>query len=168
MNQYISTANLILILHVLIQAALIVRVLLRPHREPASRIAWIVVIVSLPVLGILTYILLGETNIGRHRVERLRQIIFRLSEVTVKRLLRDVLGNGSYEIRCSKYLKVFPAPLASSLKASCLPTTLRHFFATHLRCAVTPRDRRFALMFPKGLVAALIFGATGAGLQVQH
>ena len=35
-------------LHVLVELALIVRVLLRPHRDPASRIAWIVVIVTLP------------------------------------------------------------------------------------------------------------------------
>ena len=53
-------------LHILIQLALSVRVLLRPHREPASRIAWIVVIVAMPVMGIVAYILLGEVNIGRH------------------------------------------------------------------------------------------------------
>ncbi len=40
------------ILHLLIQIALLVRVFLRPHREPASRIAWIVVILGVPVLGI--------------------------------------------------------------------------------------------------------------------
>jgi cardiolipin synthase len=57
-------------LHVLVQIALIVRVLLRPHREPASRIAWIVVIIAVPVVGILAYILLGETNIGRRRMWR--------------------------------------------------------------------------------------------------
>jgi hypothetical protein len=45
-----------------------------------------------------------------------------------------------------------------------LPITSRYFFATHLRCAVTPRDRRFALMLPIGLVAALILCATAAGL----
>jgi cardiolipin synthase len=67
--------SLILALNVVIHAAFIVRVLLRPHREPASRIAWIVVILSLPVLGIVFYILLGETNLGRRRVERMRQII---------------------------------------------------------------------------------------------
>ena len=48
-----------------------------------------------------------------------------------------------------------------------LPNTSRCSFATHLRCAVTPRDRRFALMFPKSLVAALIFRATAARLQVH-
>jgi len=51
---------------------------LRPHREPASRIAWVVVVVAVPLLGILAYLLFGETNIGRRRVERLRESISRL------------------------------------------------------------------------------------------
>lgn len=67
-----------LISHVLVVLAVIVRVLLRPHREPASRIAWIVVIISLPVAGVLAYLLLGETNIGRRRVARMRKVISRL------------------------------------------------------------------------------------------
>jgi len=49
-------------------------VLLRPYREPASRIAWIVVITVLPGLGIAAYILFGEVNIGRRRVARLRDV----------------------------------------------------------------------------------------------
>jgi cardiolipin synthase len=75
-SQY--TTAMFVTLHVLIQIALIVRVLLRPHREPASRIAWIVVITALPVIGILAYILLGETGIGRRRVERRREVHARL------------------------------------------------------------------------------------------
>ena len=74
MSEGAFTASMFLTLHVLIQIALIMRVLLRPHREPASRIAWIVVIIILPALGILAYILFGETNIGRRRVERMRRI----------------------------------------------------------------------------------------------
>lgn len=58
------------IAHLAMQIALVFRVLLRRHREPAARIAWIVVILSLPVLGIMAYLLLGETNVGRRRVER--------------------------------------------------------------------------------------------------
>ena len=42
-------------LHVLIQIGLVIRVLLRPHREPASRIAWVVVILVVPALGIIAY-----------------------------------------------------------------------------------------------------------------
>jgi len=61
--------------HVLIEAALIIRVLTRPHRQPASRIAWIVVIAALPVIGIVAYLLFGETNIGRRRTAKLRAVI---------------------------------------------------------------------------------------------
>lgn len=56
--------------YVLIQVGLITRVLLRPNREPASRLAWIVVILAVPVLGILAYAFLGETRIGRRRLTR--------------------------------------------------------------------------------------------------
>jgi cardiolipin synthase len=70
------------ILHTSIQIALIIRVLLRPHREPASRIAWIVVIIAVPVLGLLAYTLLGETSIGRRRIERRREVLSRLPDVT--------------------------------------------------------------------------------------
>ncbi len=68
-------------LHVFAQIVLIMRVLLRPHREPASRIAWVVVLMVFPVIGILAYLLLGETNIGRHRVEKMRSILGRLQDV---------------------------------------------------------------------------------------
>src|SRR5437762_11658954 len=57
----------------LIHLGVIARVILRPHRQPASRVAWIVVMIVLPVIGILTYILLGETSIGCRRVSRLRK-----------------------------------------------------------------------------------------------
>jgi len=70
---YVAAVGLALI--VLIQLALIVRVVLRPHRQPASRIAWIVVITALPVAGILAYLLFGEVNIGRRRMARRRRVI---------------------------------------------------------------------------------------------
>ena len=53
------------VLYLLVQVAFIVRVLLRPHRAPASRVAWIVVIAVFPVLGMIAYLMLGETNVGR-------------------------------------------------------------------------------------------------------
>lgn len=57
----------LLLLHLTLQFGLILRALLRPHREPASRIAWVVVILIFPVAGILAYLLLGEVSIGRRR-----------------------------------------------------------------------------------------------------
>jgi cardiolipin synthase len=71
---------MLIALHVLIQAGLIVRALLRPNRDPASRVAWVAVILSLPILGILAYLLLGETRIGRDRTERLAATLARLPD----------------------------------------------------------------------------------------
>ncbi|MFT3988458.1 cardiolipin synthase [Aestuariivirga sp.] len=55
------------ILYTLVHVGFLVRAILRPHREPASRIAWVLVIMALPVVGIIAYLLLGETDIGRSR-----------------------------------------------------------------------------------------------------
>jgi hypothetical protein len=66
---------LTILAHLAIQVALILRALLRPHREPAARIAWIVVILALPFVGIIAYVLLGETNLGRTRVARLNRVM---------------------------------------------------------------------------------------------
>ncbi len=73
---------MLIAIHILIQAALIVRVLLRPHRDPAARIAWIVVIVAVPVIGIIGYLLLGETSIGRERAARERLVLAGLPELS--------------------------------------------------------------------------------------
>ena len=55
---------------VLLHVAFMLRAILRPHRDPESRIAWVVAIAVIPVAGIMAYILFGETNIGRKRAER--------------------------------------------------------------------------------------------------
>jgi cardiolipin synthase len=60
---------------ILLELAVIARAVLRPHRQPASRIAWVVVIGAVPVVGIIIYLLLGETNIGRRRRERARAVL---------------------------------------------------------------------------------------------
>ena len=57
------------------QVATILRVLLRPQREPAARMAWVVVILLAPVVGIAAYFLFGEIDVGRARRERLRAAI---------------------------------------------------------------------------------------------
>ncbi len=61
-------------LQLAISIAVIIRILLRPHREPASRIAWVVVVATLPVVGLLAYLLLGEVNIGRRHYRAMRKV----------------------------------------------------------------------------------------------
>jgi len=75
MTGYSFFSSLGALLLFLAHLAVIARVILRPHREPASRIAWIVMIIVLPVAGMIAYLLLGETSIGRRRVRRLREVL---------------------------------------------------------------------------------------------
>jgi cardiolipin synthase A/B len=69
---------LLLTLHTALQIAFTLRALLRPHREPSSRMAWVVVILVAPVLGMVLYVLLGEVSIGRRRIARMRAAAARL------------------------------------------------------------------------------------------
>ena len=65
-------------LHYIAVLACAARVLLRPHRDPTARLAWLAVLFALPVVGIIAYLLVGETSIGRRRVARLNRIIVAL------------------------------------------------------------------------------------------
>jgi cardiolipin synthase len=65
----------------LLELVVVVRILLRPHRDPASRIAWIVVVGLLPLWGMLAYLFLGEVNIGRRRAERLQAVLKSLPRI---------------------------------------------------------------------------------------
>jgi cardiolipin synthase A/B len=81
MAEYEILSALGALLLFLTHLAVMVRVILRPHREPASRIAWILLIISLPVVGMLAYLLLGETNIGRRRARRMREVLAEMPDV---------------------------------------------------------------------------------------
>ena len=103
MTEYSFFSTLGALLLFLIHLAVIARVILRPHREPASRIAWIVVIIALPVVGIISYLLLGETNIGRRRVRRMRKCwpVCRVSPTRRERMRQ----------RCRRKFRNVTAPL---------------------------------------------------------
>lgn len=63
----------LLFFHVVCVTACILRILLRRPRQPESRLAWVTIVIVLPIVGVVAYLLLGETNIGREREERLQQ-----------------------------------------------------------------------------------------------
>jgi cardiolipin synthase A/B len=60
---------------VVLKLAVMTRILLRPHRDPASRIAWMILVATFPAIGIITYLLFGEVNIGTRRAKRLRDVL---------------------------------------------------------------------------------------------
>ncbi len=53
-----------------IHLAVVCRAITRPHRSAASRVAWIAVIMFLPIVGVIAYLFLGETSVGRERIRR--------------------------------------------------------------------------------------------------
>jgi len=81
----------------LVEVAVLVRAVLRPHREPSSRIAWAVVIVVLPIVGVLGYLLLGEVRISLKRRVRGREIEAKLPRPPGDGKLADELGAGFYQ-----------------------------------------------------------------------
>jgi cardiolipin synthase len=62
-------APLLFVLHLVVAA----RAITRPNRIPVSRVAWVAVIMFLPLLGVVAYLFLGETSIGRRRIRRLNE-----------------------------------------------------------------------------------------------
>lgn len=69
-----TLSQIALLIFVVINIATVLRIMLRPRREPAARIAWIAVITALPLVGVLGYLFLGETGVGKKRIARLKQI----------------------------------------------------------------------------------------------
>ena len=71
----------LLVVHLSVQLLFLRRALLRPHREPSARIAWVLIILALPAIGMLSYFLFGETNIGRKQVARYRKVSDRFAKL---------------------------------------------------------------------------------------
>ncbi len=99
-------STIVSMVYIAIHIAFAIRIVIRPHRDPASRIAWLVVIVFAPVVGIIAYILLGEVNIGRARVRRAKEILDQLPRV------HDAPGNDAPDVRpteCEDYQHLYRA-----------------------------------------------------------
>ena len=115
----IHFSALIALLHVSIQVFLVGRVLLRPHRDPASRIAWILVILAAPFVGIIAYLFLGETNIGRKRIERLKKVselmpsISEVPGIDAPEFRADVSGRADHLFRVVSSINGF-TPLGAN------------------------------------------------------
>jgi cardiolipin synthase len=73
--------SLIATAFMIVELAVLARVMLRPNRDPTSRLAWLFVVGVFPLLGIFAYLLLGEVNIGRRRVARREAVFARLQSM---------------------------------------------------------------------------------------
>ncbi len=67
-------------LHSLIVISFTLRLLLRDGMLPSSRMAWFMVILTVPVGGAALYFLFGEVDLGHHQIKKHRQIMARLRD----------------------------------------------------------------------------------------
>ncbi len=92
---------LLVLVPLLLWLAVMVRAVLRPHREPASRVAWVAVIATLPGIGMFIYLLLGETSIGRKRVARAREVLASLPPAAPSSFENDPRHHPRIPDRCT-------------------------------------------------------------------
>jgi cardiolipin synthase len=71
MTHLVFSGEIIWLSVLLIELTAMLRIMLRRHREPESRVAWIVVVAALSLVGVIAYIALGEVRIGRKRLRAL-------------------------------------------------------------------------------------------------
>lgn len=96
--------SILLLAHILLQVGIVLRILLRPNRQPTSRIAWLAVVALLPVFGILAYLALGETNVGRRN---LKAIGGAMDALTSEHAESVDLNAASQELIPSRYAHLF-------------------------------------------------------------
>lgn len=65
--------------HYVLATLIVVRVLLRPRLEPSVRLAWVLVVEVVPVIGIGAYILFGEVRMRRAEVQKMADVRDRLT-----------------------------------------------------------------------------------------
>ena len=71
----------VLVVEMLIRVGFICLVLMR--RRPASvTLAWVVVILAIPLLGVVLYLLVGEVRLGRRRIRKHRDIVATIESST--------------------------------------------------------------------------------------
>lgn len=95
------------------EIAVLLRALLRPQRESASRIAWFIAILVLPLAGALFYLLVGEARVSRRRRARFAAIDAQLHRPGGDPEAARELAQGAYA-----------APFALARSVNGLPPTL--------------------------------------------
>ncbi|MDD5406298.1 MAG: cardiolipin synthase [Sulfurovaceae bacterium] len=69
-----SLITVIIVIHYIIVTYAVYRAMMRPHREPASRLAWVIVAIAIPIVGIILYFMFGETSIGFIRAKNMQKL----------------------------------------------------------------------------------------------
>ncbi|MEO7602307.1 MAG: cardiolipin synthase [Sphingomicrobium sp.] len=94
------------ILLIAAELAVLARAILRPNREPAARLAWVLFIIVAPIAGMVIYLLLGEARLSQARRKIAREVDQALPRPPGDKQALTRLSNGRHEA---------PFALASSI-----------------------------------------------------
>ncbi|MBK4216210.1 cardiolipin synthase [Paracoccus caeni] len=75
--------SLLVLLHTALVWGFIARVLIRPRLDPSVRLAWIMVIEAVPVVGLIAYVLFGEVRMNQAEVQRMGDVRDRLTGLKI-------------------------------------------------------------------------------------
>ncbi|WP_264480619.1 cardiolipin synthase [Psychrobacter sp. I-STPA6b] len=125
--------DIILGFHALLVTVLTLRILWRHNLTPAARLAWFILILVIPYLGVVIYWLFGEVNLSKNSFHVRQQIID-----TLQKRHPEVLGTHSHFIEDidQKYVPAF----AFATSAEGFKTTIGNH-ATLMPDAQTARQR---------------------------
>jgi cardiolipin synthase len=77
-----------LVLDWIVRLTMVGVVLLR-RREPSVSLAWCAVVLSVPIVGALSYLMFGEARLGHRRLRRYREIVARIEHPEARRFSHD-------------------------------------------------------------------------------
>ncbi|TRW97393.1 cardiolipin synthase [Paracoccus sp. M683] len=69
----------LLFMHNVAALAVVARVLIRPRMEPSVRLAWIMIVEAVPLVGIMAYLLFGEVRMSTAEVQKMADVRDRLT-----------------------------------------------------------------------------------------
>jgi len=106
-----------------------VTVVLRRQFAPGASLAWLGIVFLHPYIGLILYLLVGESRLGPRRTERHRQIVARFRDPSrhAARLPHQVTPDSppSYQPMISQAEKISGLPMLSGNKVDFLPDAVR-------------------------------------------
>lgn len=71
--------SLFLLVHNIAALLVVARVLIRPRMDPSVRLAWIMIVEAIPLVGIVAYLLFGEVRMRQAEVQKMHDVRDRLT-----------------------------------------------------------------------------------------
>lgn len=107
-----------LAIHLILVLLTLLRILSRDDMRPTTRLAWFMVLISLPLIGVAIYFLFGEVNLGRATNDKAKDVYTLIDSKKQntqlsKSALRHVENNYSPAFKFASSINGFPTTLGN-------------------------------------------------------